>query len=116
MDSIDETTGDKTSRWTVPLIHHILRSLLHVKMLNLMFKKFVGILRLTNLILLHTVNKEMKCSGVSKILQKIFLDTTRISSSFSDFRAVSRTISCSLSEFPLHFIFFLEVHTAQPLF
>ena len=111
VDSIDETTGDKTSRWTVPLIHHILRSLLHIKMLNLMFKKFVGILRLTNLFLLHTVNKEMKCSGVSKILQEIFLDTTWISLGFSDFRVVSRTISCSISEFLPHFIFFLEVHS-----
>ena len=38
------------------------------------------------LYLLDTVKKEMKGSGNFEILQEIVPDTTRISSSFSDFR------------------------------
>ena len=49
----------------------------------------------------------MKFSGDSEILHKQVRDTTQISSCFSDFRVVSWTISCRISEFPLHFIFFL---------
>ena len=60
-------------------------------------------------ILLHTVRKEIKCSGDSEILHEIVRDTTQTSSSFSDFRVVSRTISCSTSEYPPYFILFLTV-------
>ena len=52
----------------------------------------------------------MKCSGDFEILHGIFGDTTRISSSFSDFLVVPRTISCSISKSQLHFISFLTVH------
>ena len=58
------------------------------------------------------VKKEMKCNGDSEILHKIVRDTTRISSCFSEFRVVSRTIWCtysSISESPLHFTSFLTV-------
>ena len=44
---------------------------------------------------------------------EIVCDTTRINSLFSDFRVVSRTISCRISKSPLHFIPFL---TVQQLF
>ena len=46
--------------------------------------------------------KEMKCSGDSEILRKKFRDTTQITSCISDSRVVSRTISCTISESPLH--------------
>ena len=49
---------------------------------------------------LYTVTTKMKRSGDSAILYK----TTRISSCFYDFRVVSLTISCSISESPLPFI------------
>ena len=56
----------------------------------------------------------MKCSGDYEILHGIVRDATRISSCFSDFHVVSRTISCSISESPLHFISFLTVwHVPQ---
>ena len=51
---------------------------------------------------LLTFRKEMKCSGYSKILRKKFRDTTQITSCISDSRVVSRTISCTISESPLH--------------
>ena len=54
--------------------------------------------------------KEMKCSGDYEILHGIVRDATRISSCFSDFHVVSRTISCSISESPLHFISFLTMN------
>ena len=57
----------------------------------------------------YTVRKEIKCSGDSEILREIARDTTRIKSCRSDFRVVSRPISFSISEFPLHFISFLTV-------
>ena len=56
-----------------------------------------------------TVRKEIKCSGDSEILYDIVRDTPRISSSFFDFRVVSRTILCCISESPKHLIFFLTV-------
>ena len=46
----------------------------------------------------------MNCSVDSEILHETLRDTTRISSCFSDFRVVSRTISCSISESLLHFM------------
>ena len=52
--------------------------------------------------------KEMKCSGDSLILYEIFHYTTRFSLCFSDFRAVLRTFSCSISESPLHLISFFN--------
>ena len=42
--------------------------------------------------------KEMKCSGDFEILHKIVCDNTRISSCFSDFRVVLRTISFRISK------------------
>ena len=57
---------------------------------------------------LHTVRKEIKCSGDFEILNGFVHDTTRISPCFSDFRFISRTISCSSSESPLHFISFFN--------
>ena len=41
----------------------------------------------------------MKCSGDSEILHEIVRDTSGISSCFSDFRVVSRTISCSITNY-----------------
>ena len=60
-----------------------------------------------------TVKKEMKCSENSDILHEIVRDTTQIRSCFSDFRVVSQTISCSISESPLHFKSFLTVGTGH---
>ena len=54
-----------------------------------------------------TLFGRIKCSGDSEILYETVRDTTRISSRLSDFRVVSRTISCSISESSLHFISFL---------
>ena len=59
----------------------------------------------------YTVRKEMKCSGASEILHGLVHDTTRISSFFSDFRVVSWTNSCRISESPLHLISFLTVYS-----
>ena len=56
-----------------------------------------------------TDRKEMNCSRDSKILHGLVHDTTQISSCFSDFRVVSRTNSCSISESPLEFISFLTI-------
>ena len=56
------------------------------------------------------VRKEIQCSGDSEILHEIVRDTTRIGSCFSIFCAVSRIISCNISESPLHFIYFLTVY------
>ena len=53
-----------------------------------------------------TVENEIKCSRNSEVLHIIVHDTKRTSSCFSNFRVVSRTISFSISESPLHFIFF----------
>ena len=55
----------------------------------------------------------MKCSENSDILHEIVRDTTQIRSCFSDFRVVSQTISCSISESPLHFKSFLTVGMAS---
>ena len=56
-----------------------------------------------------TVRKEIKWRRNSEILLGLVYDTTWISSYFTDFRVVSWTNSCSISEFPLHFISFLTV-------
>ena len=55
----------------------------------------------------YTVRKEMKCSEDSQIIHEIVRDTSLICSCFYDFRVVSRTISCSISESPptLYFLF-----------
>ena len=58
---------------------------------------------------LYTVRKEMKCIRDSEILYGMVHDSTRISSCFSDFRVVSWTNSCRISELPLQFISFLTV-------
>ena len=39
--------------------------------------------------------RKIKCCGDSKILQEIVRETTRTNSCISDFREVSRTISCT---------------------
>ena len=49
-------------------------------------------------------------SGDFEILHEIVRDTTRISSCFSDFLVVSRTITCRISESPLHFISILTAY------
>ena len=56
----------------------------------------------------------MNCSGDSEILHKIVCETTQISSWYSDFRVVSRTISCIIWESPLHVIFFLTLQQISP--
>ena len=55
----------------------------------------------------------MKCSVDFDILHEIVRDTIRTSSYFSDFRVVSRTISCNISESLLHFNSFFKVYTVQ---
>ena len=45
----------------------------------------------------YTARKEIKCSEDSEILHEIVRDTTR-NMFFPDFREVSRTISCCISE------------------
>ena len=62
---------------------------------------------------MHTDKKEIKCNEDSELLQEVVRDTTRNSSCFSEFRVVSRTISCSISESLLHFSFFLTVQAAD---
>ena len=59
----------------------------------------------------HTVRKEIKCSGDSEILHEKVRDTTctRKSEKHEIIRVVSRTISCSISESRLHFIFVLSI-------
>ena len=57
----------------------------------------------------RTVTKEMKCSGDSEILYEIVRDTTRIPEEHELISVISRTISCIISESPLHFIYFLTV-------
>ena len=47
------------------------------------------------------------------MLHEIVRDTTQISSCFSDFRVVSRTIPCSITESLLHFISFLTVEEEE---
>ena len=61
-------------------------------------------------ILSYTVRKEIKCVRDFEKLHEIVRDTKRISSCFSDFRIVSRTIQCSILKFPLHFISSLTVY------
>ena len=51
----------------------------------------------------------MKCSGDSDILYEIVRDTTRIPEEHELISVISRTISCIISESPLHFIYFLTV-------
>ena len=58
---------------------------------------------------MHTVKKEIKCSGNSEILNEIGLDTTRKLEQYDLIRVVSRAISRSISESPLHLISFLTV-------
>ena len=53
----------------------------------------------------------MECSRDSEIIHEIVRDTTRISSCFHDFRVVSRTISCIISESPPLFISILTVYS-----
>ena len=43
--------------------------------------------------------KEMKCFGDSEIFHEIVRNTTQISLCFSDFRVVSQTMLCCISEF-----------------
>ena len=60
----------------------------------------------------YTVRKEIKCSGDSEILvHEIVRDNTQtqISLCFSNFRVLSRTIWCSISESTLHLISFLTI-------
>ena len=47
----------------------------------------------------YAIRKEIQCSRDSEILHEIVRDTMRISSCFSDFCGLSRTISCSISKF-----------------
>ena len=51
----------------------------------------------------------MKCSGDSEILNEIARNTKCKSEKQELIRVVSRTISCSISESPLHVISFLKV-------
>ena len=53
----------------------------------------------------RSVIKEMKCGGDSEILHEIVLDNTRKSERHDLIRVVTRTISCIISKFPLHFSF-----------
>ena len=53
-------------------------------------------------------SKQIPGSEYFEILNGFVHDTTRISPCFSDFRFISRTISCSSSESPLHFISFFN--------
>ena len=48
-------------------------------------------------------------SGDSEILHEIVRDTTRIPEEHELISVISRTISCIISESPLHFIYFLTV-------
>ena len=48
--------------------------------------------------------------STQNVLIKIDHDTTRKSEKHELIRVVSRTISCCISESPLHFIFFLTVY------
>ena len=57
----------------------------------------------------YTVKHEMKKSGDSERLRGLVHDTKGISSCFSDFRKVSRTIWCSIWESPQKIISFLTV-------
>ena len=57
----------------------------------------------------YTINQEKKCSGDFEILHVIVHDATRKSEKYEIIREVSRTISCSTSESPLHHISFLTV-------
>ena len=52
------------------------------------------------------VKKEIKCSEDFKILNEIFRETTRKLEKHELIRVVSRSISCSISKFPAHLIFF----------
>ena len=62
----------------------------------------------------YTVKNEMKRSVDSEILLEIVRDTSQKSEKKNELiRAVSQTISCSISESPLHFISFLTVHVLQ---
>ena len=62
----------------------------------------------------YTVRKEIKTGGDSEILHEIVSETTRISSCFSDFRVVSRTILCgTVSWNPLYSTFHFRFNSVQ---
>ena len=63
----------------------------------------------------YTVRKEIKCSGDSEILHEIVCDNTQtqISSCFSNFRELARTISYSISVSTLHLIPFSGTDVQQ---
>ena len=52
------------------------------------------------------VKKEIKCSEDFKILNEIFRETTRKLEKHELIRVVSRSISCGISKFPAHLMFF----------
>ena len=58
---------------------------------------------------LCTFKKKMKCGRNSDILHEIVRDTTRKSEKPKLIHVVSRNISCSILETPLHFISLLTV-------
>ena len=59
-----------------------------------------------SLITVYTVRKEMKCRGDSEILHEIVRDTSRKSEKHELILEVSQTVSCSILESPIRFIFF----------
>ena len=56
--------------------------------------------------ILYTVKKEMKWSRNSEILHEIVRDTSRKSEKHELILEVSQTVSCSILESPIRFIFF----------